>query len=136
MPSISATESKSLITSENLKKFIKKCKESCDNENLKEIWENDLKFEARRLFNLLPLKVYEDFVFKELKRMSSFDKTPMESMKSTSSFGKSNSGSGSLGSIGNKFRNISLIQSNSNDQVLEYSYYSYYFMINIFFNRI
>lgn len=106
----------SLITSDDLKKFIAKCKESAE-ENIKEFWENELKIEARKLFNLLPLKVYEESVFKHLQSISGEEVQRSNARKGSASFRKSISGSGSMGSIGNKFKTISLIETNTHATV-------------------
>lgn len=115
MPSITIA-SKNLIGADDLKKVIVKCKEFSE-ENFKEFWENELKIEARKLFNLLPLEVYEESVFKDLRSMSGKEAQRSTARKGSVSFRKSISGSGSMGSIGNKFRTISLVETKLIDSV-------------------
>jgi hypothetical protein len=121
MPSVA--EVKSLkIGDEILKSLIEKLKKAINEENISELWEKELKGEAKRIFTLLPIETYENSVFKELELMTSKNGQGGEVKKqhnsksfSRGSLRKSLSGSGS--SFTNKLRSISFVDSQTENKV-------------------
>lgn len=115
MPSVDKVKS-SKIGDEILKSLIEKLKKAINEENISELWEKELKGEAKRIFTLLPIETYERSVFKELELMTSKSGEDGEVKKehksksfSRESLRKSLSGSGS--SFTNKLRSISFADS-------------------------
>lgn len=96
---IAAAVSSSSITETLLSGFIIKIKGSSVKDE-KAYWENDLKWEAKRIFTLIPLN---DLVFKELESLS--NNIPIQGVVNCGSLKrkskKSLIGSGSFGSINN-----------------------------------
>ena len=102
MPSLSSDVKSTKFEDEIFKSFLENLKEAVNDENFAQIWENELKREAKRTFTLLPLEVYESSVFKELELLACINKNGDEVKKqhksksiSISSLRKSLSGSGS-----------------------------------------
>ena len=137
MPSVVEVKS-SKFADEILKSFIDKIKATGNDENIIELWENELKSEAKRTFTLLPLEAFELSVFKELELLTSLSKSGGEGeiakqhkSKSFSrgSLRKSLSGSGS--SFANKMQSISFVDSqielyNKVKNIIKYTYLRYY----------
>lgn len=71
-----------------------------------DIWENELKQEAKKVFTMLPLKEFSDSVFKQLRGLSSNSTTFSQSKRMKSK--KNLAGSGSIGSISSRIRSMSL----------------------------
>ena len=132
MPSVVEVKS-SKFADEILKSFIDKIKATGNDENIIEVWENELKGEAQRTFTLLPVETFEISVFKELELLTSLSKSGGEGHKSKSfsrgSLRKSLSGSGS--SFTNKMQSISFVDSqielyNKVKNIIKYTYLRYY----------
>lgn len=126
MPAIITISNSTTFSTQILKTFFKKCRETSDVpvENIKELWETELKVEARKTFTLIPLELYEDLVFKGLQNMTnSFTNLSSLNIKqrqrakngSKGSLRRSLTGSGSVGTIGSKFSSLSLIDYNDED---------------------
>jgi len=120
MPAAIHTNSNSSnFSTQILKIFLEKCSEASEMplETIKDLWESELKVEARKTFTLIPLELYEDLVFKGLQNMTnSFTNLNSQNIKrqrakngSKGSLRKSLTGSGSIGSIGSRIRSLSLI---------------------------
>lgn len=121
MPSVAEVKTTKFVD-ETLKSFIEKLKEALNEENIFELWENELKGEAKRTFTLLPIETYEKSVFKELELLTSANKCGEEVKRqhksksiSIGSLRKSLSGSGS--SFTNKMRSISFVDSQIENKV-------------------
>lgn len=96
-------------------------------ETIKDLWETELKVEARKTFTLISLDLYEDLVFKGLQNMTnSFTNLSSLNIKqrqrakngSKGSLRRSLTGSGSIGSIGSRIGSLSLIDCDDDDIIV------------------
>lgn len=111
MPSAEVAKKPSKITDELLKGFIDKLRESGNKENILDLWETELKSEAKKVFTLLSVEMYENSVYKELEGLPGNKLMTSTEHKtksvSRSSIRRSLTGSGS--SITSKMRSMSFI---------------------------
>ena len=72
MPAIPTNLIQANFSTEILKKFIEKCHNVSDMplEKIKEVWESELKVEAKKTFAFIPLELYENLVLKDLQNMT------------------------------------------------------------------
>lgn len=106
--------------------LFEKCREAFDLplETIKDLWETELKVEARKTFTLISLDLYEDLVFKGLQNMTnSF--TNLNSLNLKQRQRAKNGSKGSLrrsltgsGSIGSRIGSLSLIDYDDDDIIV------------------
>lgn len=140
MPAIPSNPANSInsvnFSAEILNKFIEKCHNVSDLplEKIKEIWENDLKVEARKTFAFIPLELYETVVFKDLQNMTNRNNfTNLGNLMNSQALKRQrvkNSSKGSLrrsltgsGSIGARTRTLSLIDHEDDDITVTIKYF-------------
>ena len=72
MPAIPTNLIQANFSTEILKKFIEKCHNVSDMplEKIKEVWESELKVEAKKTFAFIPLELYENLILKDLQNMT------------------------------------------------------------------